>query len=297
MLKIGEFSQLGRVSVRMLRHYDAIGLLKPAEVDYLSGYRFYALEQLPRLNRILALKELGLSLEQIGRLLEREELPASELRGMLAMCQAELEEELREGRERLRRVEARLRQIEGEGEPSPYEVVLKKAAPLTVASMRTVVPSIPDMPDYRCWLYEGLYDWLEACGVKQGSAGPELAIYHAAEYVERDVDMEAAVAVDDTGLPKDAAPPNLPEVRTAVRELPAAREVASTVHRGPLWQVPDAISALFAWIGENGYFAAGPYREIHLFWRETELAKKLGGLDSVVIEMQLPVAKAVPNSA
>ncbi len=96
MLKIGEFSQLGRVSVRMLRHYDATGLLKPAEVDHLSGYRFYAVEQLPRLNRILALKDLGLSLEQVGRLLAVEEPPASELRGMLAMRRADLEEELRE---------------------------------------------------------------------------------------------------------------------------------------------------------------------------------------------------------
>src|SRR3712207_5773751 len=109
--------------------------------------------------------------------------------------------------------------------------------------------------------------------------------------------MEAAVGVDDKGLPKEASPPYPPEVWTAGRGLPAAREVASTVHKGPLWQVPDAISALFAWIGENGYSAAGPYRELHLFWRETELAKKLGGLDSVVIEMQLPVAKAAPNSA
>jgi DNA-binding transcriptional MerR regulator len=138
VLKIGEFSQLGRVSVRMLRHYDATGLLKPAEVDHLSGYRFYAVEQLPRLNRILALKDLGLSLEQVGRLLAVEEPPASELRGMLAMRRADLEEELREGQERLARVEARLRQIEREDEPSPYEVILKEVAPLTVASARTL---------------------------------------------------------------------------------------------------------------------------------------------------------------
>ena len=116
VLKIGEFSQLGRVSVRMLRHYDATGLLKPAEVDHLSGYRFYDVEQLPRLNRILALKDLGLSLEQVGSLLAVEEPPASELRVMLAVRRADLEQELHEGRERLARVEARLRQIEREGE-------------------------------------------------------------------------------------------------------------------------------------------------------------------------------------
>ncbi len=293
MLKIGEFSQLGRVSVRMLRHYDATGLLKPAEVDHLSGYRFYAVEQLPRLNRILALKDLGLSLAQVGRLLEVEGLPASELRGMLAMRRADLEAELREGQERLARVEARLRQIEREGEPSPYEVVLKEVASLRVVAVRTIVPTILDMPDYRCALYEGLYGWLEARGAEQGSAGPEMAIYHAPEFVEREIDMEAAVVIG-SALPKDVAPHAPSWVRTTVRELPAAGEAASVVHRGPLWEVPDVLSALFAWIGENGYSATGPYREIHHFWRENDLAAMPGGLDSVVIEMQLPVGKTAP---
>jgi effector-binding domain-containing protein len=74
--------------------------------------------------------------------------------------------------------------------------------------------------------------------------------------------------------------------------LPAAAEIASVVHRGTLWEIPDAISALYTWIGENGYSAVGPYREIHHYWRENDLAAVPGGLDSVVIEMQLPVGKA-----
>jgi DNA-binding transcriptional MerR regulator/effector-binding domain-containing protein len=288
VLKIGDFSQLGRVSVRMLRHYDSLGLLKPAHVDYLSGYRFYSVEQLPRLNRILALKDLGLSLEQISTLLKREELPASELRGMLALRQSELERELRDGRERLGRIEARLRQIEREGEPSPYEVVLKETAARTLVSARAVVPALPDMPRYRCSLYEGLYGWLAARGA--GEPGPELAIYHVAEFRETEIDTEVAVTVEP-GSQGGAEPPKLPGARTAVRELPAAKEVASVVHHGSLWGVPDAIGALFAWIGENGYSPAGPYREIHVFWRENDLAVTPGGLDSIVTELQLPVEK------
>lgn len=278
---------MGRVSVRMLRHYDATGLLKPADVDHLSGYRFYDVEQLPRLNRILALKDLGLSLEQVGSLLAVEEPPASELRVMLAMRRADLEVELREGQERLARVEARLRQIEREDEPSPYEVVLKEVAPLTVASARTVVPTIPDMPDYRCDLYAGLYAWIEAHRVKPASVGPEMAVYHATEFVEREINMEAVVVLESPEEARSGA-------GTIVRELPAG-EVASVVHRGPLWEVPDAISALFAWIGENGYSAVGPYREIHHFWRENDIAASPGGLKSVVVEMQLPVGRAVPE--
>ncbi len=89
MLKIGDFAKLTRLSVQTLRYYDDLGLLKPVEVDRYTGYRYYTYDQLPRLNRILALKDLGLSLEQVGRLLA-EDLPAAELRGMLRLKRAEL---------------------------------------------------------------------------------------------------------------------------------------------------------------------------------------------------------------
>lgn len=80
MFKIGEFSKLSLVPAKTLRYYDQIGLLKPNEVDHFTGYRYYSASQLPRLNRILALKDLGLSLEEIGRLLD-EELTAAQIRG------------------------------------------------------------------------------------------------------------------------------------------------------------------------------------------------------------------------
>src|SRR5437763_15527085 len=80
-LKIGEFARLGMVAVSALRYYDEVGLLKPAGVDRWTGYRYYTPEQLPALYRILALKDLGLSLEQI-RVLLGETLPAAQIRGM-----------------------------------------------------------------------------------------------------------------------------------------------------------------------------------------------------------------------
>src|ERR687894_1520910 len=100
MFKIGEFSKLSRVSVKALRLYDELGLLKPASVDQFSGYRYYSAEQLPRLNRILVLKELGFSLEQIGQLL-REELTTAQLHAMLRLKQAELTQRLEADRLRL----------------------------------------------------------------------------------------------------------------------------------------------------------------------------------------------------
>jgi len=283
VLKIGDFSQLGQVSVRTLHHYDERGLLKPARIDDWTGYRFYSVEQLPRLNRILALKDLGFSLEQIGRLVD-DDVPAEQLRGMLALKQAEIERQLTEGRTRLLRVEARLRQIEQEGEPSPYEVVLKKTAPQTIASTRTTVPTVEDMPALRCDLYDELYEALERRGVEPGT--PEFALYHTVEYLERDIDMEAAVAVDG---PRGAGPEGRGD-RPAFRELPAVPEMASVVHEGSAWEIPRAITALFGWIGANGYATAGPYRELHLYGRENDLFRAdSANVDSLLVEIQVPV--------
>lgn len=280
VLKIGDFSQLGQVSVRTLHYYDERGLLKPAEIDDWTGYRFYSVEQLPRLNRILALKDLGFSLDQIGRLVD-DDVPAEQLRGMLALRQAEIERQLTEGRTRLLRVEARLKQIEQEGEPSPYEVVLKRTTPQTIASTRTTVPTLEDMQTLRCNLYDELYDSLERRGVKPGK--PEFALYHTVEYMDRDIDMEAAVAVAPRVLSDGVD-------RLVFRELPAVREMASVVHEGSAWDIPRAITALFGWIGANGYATAGPYRELHLYGRENDLFRAdPANVDSLLVEIQVPV--------
>ncbi|HLB47902.1 MAG TPA: helix-turn-helix domain-containing protein [Anaerolineales bacterium] len=106
MIKIGDFSKLSQATVKALRLYDEMGLLKPARVDNFTGYRYYSADQLPRLNRILALKDLGFSLEQIAQLL-KDDLPVEQLRGMLKMKRAEIEQRLEDEQERLTRVEAR----------------------------------------------------------------------------------------------------------------------------------------------------------------------------------------------
>ncbi len=136
MYKIGDFSRLGQVSTRMLRHYDQLGLLRPSQVDRFTSYRYYTIDQLSRLHRIVALKDLGFSLEQVAELLGPEgktrPLSAERLRGMLALRQAELAQELDAKRLQLAQVEARLAQIEREGQPSPYEVAIKRLEPLPV---------------------------------------------------------------------------------------------------------------------------------------------------------------------
>jgi DNA-binding transcriptional MerR regulator len=144
MFKIGEFSKLSRVSVKTLRYYDDMGLLRPAHVDRFTGYRYYSVEQLPQLNRILALRDLGLSLEQVRQVLQ-DGLPAEQLRGMLRLKQAELEQHLADEEGRLRRVAARLKQIEQEGDMPTQEVVLKEV-PVAIALRAPTVRSIFAMP-------------------------------------------------------------------------------------------------------------------------------------------------------
>src|ERR1700752_3960690 len=128
MFRIGEFAQIAQVSGRQLRFYDQLGLLQPAHVDQQTGYRYYTIRQLPRLHSILALKDLGLSLEQIGPLLDREISPA-ELRSMLTLKRAQLERSLQEEEARLRHIESRIAQIDRDGKADGFDVIVKSTPP------------------------------------------------------------------------------------------------------------------------------------------------------------------------
>src|SRR5690349_14707171 len=104
MLRISEFSRLTRIPAKTLRYYDDIGLFCPAQVGGFTGYRYYSVNQLPRLNRILALKELGLSLEQIKDMVDNNLTP-EQIRGMLRLKQAELQQQIQQEQTRLLYVE------------------------------------------------------------------------------------------------------------------------------------------------------------------------------------------------
>src|SRR6266508_6937839 len=140
MIKIGEFSKLVQVPVATLRYYDQIGWLKPVEVDRFTGYRYYAASQLPRLHRILALKGLGFSLEQIAAVLA-EGLTPEQMRGMLRLRHAQINQQLADMQSQLTEVEVRLQQIEREEQIATYDVILKRVEPLLVALVRAILPN------------------------------------------------------------------------------------------------------------------------------------------------------------
>lgn len=121
MIRIGDFSRLSQTPVSTLRYYDEVGLLKPVEVDHFTGYRYYHFDQLARLNRILALKELGFSLEEIERLLN-EELPVQKVREMLLSRSAALRELEQDNHERIAQINAWLKQVEKENNMVKYSI-------------------------------------------------------------------------------------------------------------------------------------------------------------------------------
>ncbi len=274
MFKIGDFSKLSQVTVKALRYYDELGLLKPVSVDRFTGYRYYSADQLPQLNRILALKDLGLSLEQIAQLFaSRDKLTVEQMRGMLRLKQAEAQARVRDEQERLARVEARLRQIEEEGKMPTYEVVIKKVPPLRVASLRGTIPTFPEQGE--------LWNELEAHLAQQRiqPTGPCLTLYHDAEYKERDIDAEVCEPVDASARGGSA--------RVKIYDLPAIEMMACVVHHGSFNTLTQAYNALMQWIQQNGYRICGPDREIYI---KTGVPARQDD-PSYVAEIQVPVEK------
>lgn len=277
MFTIGDFAKHGRVSVRMLRHYDALGLLHPARVDPASGYRYYEAGQLARLNRVIALKELGFSLEQVGSILG-ELVSAEELRGMLRLRQAELESAMAAAAARLTQVETRLRIIENEGTMSSIDIVVKSLPPVRLAELSGIAASYEgqDIGPVIGPLYDELLSRVEAAGVTL--TAPGVAYYEDAGDASRPgaVLVHAGVAVAANVRAEELGG----DVRIVV--LPAVERAATVVHRGSMDSVLPTAQALAQWIDANGERSAGYAREVSLACPEdrdqwvTELQEPLG---------------------
>ena len=273
MFSIGDFAWYGRVSVRMLRHYDAIGLLRPARVDQVSGYRWYEAGQLSRLNRIVALKDLGFTLQQIQLILD-DKLSAGELRGMLRLRQAELESRITADASRLAQVAARLQIIEKEGAMPADEVQIKRIPAVRVAELTAVAATFEpvSITPVITPLYDELFTRLGRVGV--APVGPAIAYYE-------DVS-------DGTGTVVHAAVPANADSRggydVAIVDLPEIAQAATIVHRGDMDAVMPTIQALARWIDANGYRSAGYNRELYLECGPDQPR------DTWVTELQQPLA-------
>lgn len=276
MFRIGDFSKIAQVSGRLLRYYDQIGLLSPEWTDPQTGYRYYSAQQLPQLNRILVLKELGLSLEQVAHLLARE-TSTDEMRGMLALRKAQIEQSLQEEMERLRAVEARLEQIDTYGQVVEPDVVLKPVAAQPFLALREVVPGM----QARRHLVHDISTLVPEM-VDQHSLGHIAIVSHSPIYDPEALDMEIGYLL--TG--KAPALIRLSEQRVlTIRELPAVVTMATLVYEGRISDLHRGHGTLGAWVAQKNWQIMGVGREVVLQLPRSETE------DEVIVEVQFPVCK------
>jgi DNA-binding transcriptional MerR regulator len=265
---IGTVARLAQVSVRTLRHYDEIGLLVPAWVDPQSGYRWYDPEQLHRLHRILVLRDLGVSLAEIGTLLDAD-VTIEQLRGILLLREAEARERMETESNRLARVEARLRHME-EDTMAEYEIVVKRVAPVDVVALSEEVRSVEDIGPTEQRLFPRLEGAAQGNGV-QRAPGPPIAVidFH-------DDGIRVSVGVPVTDAP---ATGNDGVTRTTFAGFERA---ATTVVSGEP-DYDEAFTALVQWADEMGETRAGHSREVYLNCD--------GPLDTWVVELQIALTE------
>jgi DNA-binding transcriptional MerR regulator len=274
MLKIRDFARLADISTVTLRHYDEIGLFKPSRVDPATGYRFYAVDQLPQLHRILALKDLGLGLSQIVQILAEGLHPAA-LQGMLRLKQAELQQRIEVEQEQLSRISARLQYLEQGGCMPPYEVVLKAVRSTTAVSLHLSHTEIA-------------HKWKHANALMALLKQHDIAsidhlhlLYEESEDSNLRSELQIAIPVE---LVDACTLVEKSEGRVVLCELPAVARMASILHRGNPYTIIEALQVLGTWIEANHYtIVGGPRRAVCL--------RKDGNMDDYLTEIQFPVEK------
>lgn len=234
MLTIGEFSRLGRVSPRMLRYYDALGLLCPEQVGE-NGYRYYQQAQLETLLRIRRFQDYGFPLAQVGELLDSsEEL----LLQRLHRRRLDAHYEIYRLQERLRELEADILRMEGTIMTEEYQVILMPDQEQTVLGIRRTIPV-----DCFHELFQELRQELARRGIRQ--TGPLQMLYHGQEFSYENADVEAQ-AVVAPGTPGAGV-------------KPAYAACATVIHKGSYDGIPRAYEALASWMaGHPEYRICGP---------------------------------------
>jgi DNA-binding transcriptional MerR regulator len=276
MFRIGEFAQIAQVSGRQLRFYDQLGLLRPAHIDQQSGYRYYTVQQLPRLNSILALKELGLSLEQIGPLLE-DRLSPADLRSMLILKRAQLERSLQEEEARLRHVESRIAQIDRDGTAEGFDVIVKSVPVMPFLSLNCTCETMDEAVR------------MVRTVAEEGTRQIKPVLRDKLIVVARN-DLDSEKLNLDIGFSltrlSNASLRIAGDLVLRAGELPAVDTMATIVRPGTNAESHSSFSAVGIWIEANSYEVAGPCREVFL-----ESVTGPPGFDRALVEIQFPVRK------
>ncbi|MBY6757064.1 MerR family transcriptional regulator [Clostridium botulinum] len=238
MLKIGDFSKLSRISIRMLRHYNEIGLLIPESIDDFTGYHYYSEAQLPVANRITALKDMGFSLGVIGQILSQYN-DAHKLKTYLQLKQREIKEEADILNQRLLLLESTLNRLGKDDNVMNYNVTLKELPERTVASVRKVIPSY----DQEGMLWHILMNETAHLQMQDDNPCYTLAIFHDGEHKEQDVDVEVQKSVKG----------NYKNTENVVFKTVAPIQMASATYQGSYEKVNEVNEAVANWVRDNAY--------------------------------------------
>lgn len=263
--RIGVFAQMNRITIKTLRHYDEIGLLKPEFVDDTNGYRYYTSKQLPLLHQIIALKEIGFSLEEIHDILqgENEQL-------YLQKKKHQLLKEISHLTDRIARIESYLMK---EDTRESSHIIMKPLPAVNIAYMSVKLSG-----------YAQLFDFMPAMGVEMEKAGYEcvepdycFTVYRDEGYKENDVHVEICQAV----VEKKQSHGDL-----KFKQLPPVEMAACVLHKGPYETLPRSYEAIVRYIEENGYEIIGYQRESYIdgIWNKDDPSQWL-------TEIQFPVRK------
>ena len=254
----------------MLRHYDESGVLHPERVDDVTGFRWYSMAQLGRLHRVVALRDLGFTLDQMQVVLD-DDPPLDQLRGMLRLRRAQLEHGLAEDEARLRRVDAHLRALERSNTMPTHNIVVKTTDVLRVAETSATAPGFGS--ENLGPIFERLVPIVLA-RIHESDARPHIMV---AWYEEPDDDgsviLHAGFDIEDQPVVSDD------QVR--VVELPIV-EVASVIHRGTMDNIEAAYETLVRWVEDSGYQLTGRSRELYHQHDHTNPTQN-------VTELQLPI--------
>lgn len=264
--RIGDFSKLCKLTVKALRYYDEMGLLKPAEVDGFTGYRLYTTEQLVPLQRIVALRQAGLTLEEVAAILSGQDSAA-----ILKKRRRELKEELGEAERRLNRLENILKQ---EDIFMKYQAVIRTLPKCTVFYKEGVIDTYADLGAF-----------IPQAGEECRTANPGLkclepdycfVTYVDHEYKERNVGLLYAQAVNRRGNETDTI---------KFKDLNAV-EAVCVYHKGPYDGLGEAYAFSMNWLEQNGYQAIESARECYIdgCWNKDDPADYL-------VELQFPVKR------
>jgi len=269
MYRIGLFSKINKITVKTLRYYDNIGLLKPANIDIETGYRYYSSEQLPKIHKIISLRQMGFSIEEIIAIIVdgKDDIQYFEKR------KKELMQIIANNNQQLLCISNYLEESKG-GSKMNYEVVIKELPEVIVASMRQVIPSY-DALNELC--PNVMAKEMERVGCICSVPSYCFNIYHDGEYKETDIDVEICEAITEMKADTDII---------KFKKIDKVSNAACIFHKGEYFRLGDAYGKVFKWIEQNGYTINGNPRESYIdgVWNKESV-------DEWLTEIQIPIKK------